>query len=518
MSRVRITSSGRNRYRWVVGSAGRLLVGSLVLAGLGAGAATALSDDALRDRARPAVVKVLVENGSGSGFVVNSAGDVVTNYHVVEGSSRFAVKQGDRQLPAERVREWPALDLALLRVPDAARHGMTPLKLAVSSPEDNGEHDVWAVGFPGVSDTLATSDTAEASFNDGTFSRWFDGTWGSGAVLKIVQHTADINPGNSGGPLLDACGRVLGVNTAGPRVSVSNTPGGPEIHAPSGTFWASFAGEMAVQLDALGVPYEAASDPCEAAVAGGGASSEQVADLERQIADLERRLQGGADAGASQALEEELERLRAELLELDRSARSGWLVTFGTMLGAIVLAMIVASIAFASFRRSLLQAAVRVQSGMSRVVSRSSKPTVRLAAGTHEGEVRTLRIGRAQNMDVTVAGRRVSRLHAELRPVPRGPTGERMYELTDCESTNGTFVLRDGDWEPVHREVVAPHDRVRLGDYESTPAALAAMATGASPQPREGSPGTEPAPGGQPRGVSVKRGAGGAVVPRSEGR
>ena len=515
MSSVRIASTGRSRRGCLFGSDAWLLIAPLALAAPGVGAATALSDDALRDGARSAVVKVLAENGSGSGFVVNATGHVVTNYHVVEGSSRFAVKQGDLQLPAELVEPWPAYDLALLRVPDTARHGMSALKLAVSSPEDNREHDVWAVGFPGVSDTLATSDTAEASFNDGTFSRWFDGTWGNGAVLRIVQHTADINPGNSGGPLLDACGRVLGVNTAGPIVSVSDTPGGPQIHAPSGTFWASFAGEVAEQLSALGVPYEAATDRCEAAVPGGGASSERVADLERQIANLERRLLESADPGASEALQVELEQLRAELEALDQS---GWLVTLGIALGVIVVATILTSITFVSFRRSLLQVAARAQSGMTRMVSRSSKPTVRLAARIHESEPRTFQIGRGRNMDVRVEGRKVSRLHAELHSVTRTSTGERMYELTDCESTNGTFVFRHGEWHRVHRDVVAPGDKVRLGDYESTPAALARMAARTSQSHREEIPRTKPNRGGQPQGVSVKRGAGGAVVPRSGGR
>ena len=508
-----VSSAGRGRTRpWDPASSLLLLL--LASSAIGASevnAATALSDDAVRDKGRAAVVKVLTQTGSGSGFVLNADGHVATNYHVVENiprPARIGVWQGgERVLPAELVDEllFPGQDLAILLVRDAARHGMTPLALATSPPEDNTDLTVWSVGYPGDSDTLAIQPVGVANLAGGTFSHRFEGRWGSSATVDIVQHSASINRGNSGGPLLDACGRVLGVNTAGPR---------DDRHA-QGIFWASFSAELAAVLDSEGISYETDTDACHAAVAGGGASSERVADLERQIADLELRLRESADPDASQALQAELERVRGELRALNRSR---WLVTLGTMLGVIVVAMIVASIAFASFRRSLLQAAARVQSGMSRVVSRSSKPTVRLAAGTHEGEVRTLRIGRAQNMDVTVEGRRVSRLHAELRPVPRGPTGERMYELTDCESTNGTFVLRDGDWQPVHREVVAPHDRVRLGDYESTPAALAAMATGASPQPREGSPGTEPAPGGQPRGVSVKRGAGGAVVPRSEGR
>ena len=498
--------------RELVELARRLLLGVCVVAVPCLNAATALSDGELKSKVRPSVVKVVTETGSGSGFVLNSDGDVATNYHVVEGERRFGVRQGDQQLPAELVRVDPGRDLAILRVADAARYGMTPIPLAISSPEANIDHSVWSVGFPGATDTLAISATGRPTFRPGGFSHWFDGTWGSGRVLKIVQHTAAISPGNSGGPVVDACGRVLGVNTAGPV--------GPR--PPEGTHWASFSGELAAVLDTLGIAYEAATDTCQVAVAEGGASSEQVEDLERQIADLERRLEGDSDA----ELEGELEQVRDELQramearqdELERiedDALTRWLVTVTVIVGVIALVIVIGTLAFASFRRSVLQAASRVQSGVSRVISRRGSAAVPLAVGARAAEARTLQIGRSQHMDVRIKWKGVSRQHAELRPVLEGSTGERTYELVDRDSTNGTFVFRNGDWYRIRRQVVSAQDHVRLGDYKSTPAALVEMAR---PTPESRWQRARSHQSDQPKGVSVKRSAGGSVVSRSRRR
>ena len=234
----------------------------LCFASGGAWAATTLDDAAMRERVAPAIVLLVVEEGFGSGFALNAQGHIVTNQHVVAGSLGILARQGGRSAPAEVVWSSKTLDLAVLRVRAGGLPGLRPLPLAVAPPEPL--LDVVAVGFPGAANAVTAANAP--SYNEGNVGRVVTGTWGSGA-LRIIQHSADINPGNSGGPLIDACGRVIGVNTGGASVSVSRAPGGPRIEAPSGVFWASFSGELADALDGLAIPYSASADACEAAPA-----------------------------------------------------------------------------------------------------------------------------------------------------------------------------------------------------------------------------------------------------------
>ena len=227
-----------------------------------ASAATTLDDAALRERIAPAMVLVLTDAGHGSGFLLNAQGHIATNHHVVADGGRIAARRGGRTAQAERVWHSEGLDLAVLRIRPSQLRGMRPLPLAVSPPDPL--LDVIAVGFPGAANAVTAADAP--TYNEGNVGRMVDGAWDS-EMLRIVQHSADINPGNSGGPLIDACGRVIGVNTGGAGVSVSQTPGGPRINAPSGLFWASFIGVLAERLDALSIPYETDAGGCEAAVA-----------------------------------------------------------------------------------------------------------------------------------------------------------------------------------------------------------------------------------------------------------
>ena len=202
-------------------AAGVLLAGALMTR-LG-GAATILDDQAFLDAVRPAVVQVVVDDGSGSGFVLNAGGHIATNHHVAAGSARFTVQQGARSARAELVWSSEALDLAVIRTHMA---GLRPLVLAVSPPPELT--DVTAVGFPGIANAVSISTAAEPTFSEGNIGRrvaW--GTWDGRTMLRIVQHTAQISPGNSGGPLMDGCARVVGVNTAIPAVTIENNPGGP---------------------------------------------------------------------------------------------------------------------------------------------------------------------------------------------------------------------------------------------------------------------------------------------------
>ena len=377
-------------------------------------AATTLDDAAMRQRVAPAIVLVIVEEGFGSGFVLNAQGHVATNHHVVANAERILLRQGERTAPASVVWASPRLDLAVLQLRGRGLPDLRPLPLAVTPPAPL--LDVVAVGFPGAANAVTAA--SAPSYNEGNVGRVVEGTWGLGR-LRIVQHSADINPGNSGGPLIDPCGRVIGVNTGGAGVSVSATPGGPRIDAPSGVFWASFIGELATALDSLSVPYAAATGTCEAAPAAAP----------------------GTD----------------------------W---FGTALVAAALAVVALLFAFASFRRNMALAAVRVRDGLSRRVP-AARPEPRDAGAAH---ARIIRIGRGRQVDVALPAKRVSRLHAELHITPSGDPNAPRYVIRDCNSTNGTRVFRHGRWQRLRTEAVETTDRVQFADFETTVAELLRLA------------------------------------------
>ena len=380
--------------------------------GQASSAATTLDDAAIRQRVAPAVVLLLVEEGFGSGFVLNSQGHIATNQHVVAGGGRIEARQDGRAALADVVWSSEALDLAVLRLRGDGLRGLRPLPLAVSPPAPL--LDVIAVGFPGAANAVTAA--SAPSYNEGNVGRVVEGTWGLGP-LRIVQHSADINPGNSGGPLIDACGRVIGVNTGGAAVSVSTAPGGPLIDAPSGVFWASFIGELADALDALDIPYASSASACEVAAA-------------------ERTWFGAAIlAGAIAA-------------------------------GALLLA-------FALFRRNMALAVERVRDGVSqrRPGRRPQEQRPEAPPGSVSAP-RRIRIGRGRGMDVTLPSAKASRLHAELEVAPAAQSSKPRYMLRDCNSTNGTRVFRKGRWVRIRAEAVQSADKVRFGDYETTVAEL----------------------------------------------
>ena len=418
-------------------------------------AATALDDAAMRQRVAPAIVLVIVEEGFGSGFVLNAQGHVATNHHVVANAERIILRQGERTAPARVVWSSPRLDLAVLQLRGRGLPGIRPLPLAVSPPAPL--LDVVAVGFPGAANAVTAA--AAPSYNEGNVGRVVEGTWGLGR-LRIVQHSADINPGNSGGPLIDVCGRVVGVNTGFAGVSVSTGPGGPRIEAPSGVFWASFIGELAAALDSLSVPYAAAAGSCEAAPAA--------------------------------------------------APGTNW---FGIALVAAALAVVALLFAFASFRRNVAVAAVRVRDGISRRVVPAARPE---SGESGAARPRRISIGRGRGVDVALPAKRVSRLHAELEVAPATDPNAPRYVLRDCNSTNGTRVFRHGRWERIHRETVQPTDRVQFADFETTVAELLRLAGSGSPSGTGGSAAKRTA--GDRLAGPVQRNPGtGEVMQRPEG-
>jgi putative serine protease PepD len=159
------------------------------------------------DSAAPGVVSVQAGLASGTGFVVNRDGTIVTNAHVVSDAETAQVSFGDsgRMIDAEVLGTDVSSDLAVLRVDPGSVDRLRPLPLADSDEVRVGDA-VVAVGNPFGLDRTATAGIVSAV---GREIRAPDGF----QIDQVIQTDAPINPGNSGGPLLDARGRVIGVNT-----------------------------------------------------------------------------------------------------------------------------------------------------------------------------------------------------------------------------------------------------------------------------------------------------------------
>ena len=173
---------------------------------------------ALYENASPSVVHVtnrnyvrfmdqpMPQNGTGTGFVYDDAGHIITNYHVIEDADEVIVTfSDDRAIEAEIVGEDPLNDLAVLRV-DVDDTLPPPLTLGDSSQLRVGQF-VVAIGNPfGLEQTLTTGVVS-------TLSRVIQSPQDNRFIGEVIQTDAAINPGNSGGPLLDLDGRVVGVNS-----------------------------------------------------------------------------------------------------------------------------------------------------------------------------------------------------------------------------------------------------------------------------------------------------------------
>jgi S1-C subfamily serine protease len=147
-----------------------------------------------------------VPRGTGSGFVWDAEGHIVTNYHVIEGATGAQVRLADgRVLPARLVGAAPSHDLAVLRV-DAGQDRPAAIPVGESAGLRVGQA-VLAIGNPFGLDWTLTTGIVSA------LDREIPGRGGA-TIEGLIQTDAAINPGNSGGPLIDSSGRLIGVNTA----------------------------------------------------------------------------------------------------------------------------------------------------------------------------------------------------------------------------------------------------------------------------------------------------------------
>jgi hypothetical protein len=214
------------------------------------------------DLVERSIVRVVI-GGHGTGWVV-SPGIVATNWHVTDGNTVFDIYPAGTNQEFRGELIWQGnsnRDIGLIRVPGLT---LTPFKLHT---EDAGRgSDAYTVGFPGLGDDLTGRANLNVSVYGGTIALVTENTYG----VRIVQHTNIVNAGNSGGPLLDDCGRVLGLTTWG----VENEQYSADF------IWASVhVSELANQMDTLGIPYETDNSPC----ATGGVSATGEEGLEQTI-------------------------------------------------------------------------------------------------------------------------------------------------------------------------------------------------------------------------------------------
>ena len=155
-----------------------------------------------------------VPQGTGSGFIWDDAGRVVTNYHVVRGAQEALVRLGDqRSFEARLVGASPEHDIAVLQI-DVPTDLPPPISIGSSDDLRVGQ-TVLAIGNPfGLDHTLTTGIVS-------ALNRTVENESG-GDIDNVIQTDAAINPGNSGGPLIDSAGRLIGINTM--------------IYSPSGAY------------------------------------------------------------------------------------------------------------------------------------------------------------------------------------------------------------------------------------------------------------------------------------------
>ena len=142
---------------------------------------------------------------TGSGFMIDDQGHVMTNAHVVEGASKIEVAFGDNNsVDAKLLGSDASTDVALLKV-KASKKFLKPLSLGDSSKLEVGDA-VVAIGNPFGLDRTVTTGIVSA------LQRQLEAPNGF-TINNVIQTDAAINPGNSGGPLLDSLGRVIGINS-----------------------------------------------------------------------------------------------------------------------------------------------------------------------------------------------------------------------------------------------------------------------------------------------------------------
>ena len=427
------------------------------------------------DRAEKSVVRIVTETnqgfGTGTGFVIDDRGHIATNVHVIEGGQQIkAIPPGANAMyDAEVIATSSQLDLAIVRV-----LGIDLPPITCSLAQLKTKQEVWAIGYPGGADrnTLARTPTVHR----GIIGRLFTGAWQRHSQnLRIIQHSASTNPGNSGGPLLDGCGRVIGVNTQASLVPIESlSEGVTRVPHNAGIFWSSHSEELARLARDNGIAIQVETQAC--LPADGAADS---------TGSLALKEAGRATERADQAHE----RADSVANRVDE-ARDQFLI-WGMLLG--LLTTVALALALRKPRQEIVRVinqggriaesmsqgisqgggriAKRISSGISQrgrglvlsgFDSRGNLVRIALSPDRFAGQRLGLSLGRHHNLvDEVVPDEYVSKRH--LRIAVR----EDRFYIEDLNSSNGTF-LNETRLSPFHPEPFDYGATVALGNLKFT--------------------------------------------------
>ncbi len=398
---------------------------------------------------------------SGSGTVITANGHILTNHHVIKGSRRLLVVSEFSTEPqaAEVVWKSSTKDLAVIKV-----SGLDLPAATLFSGELKKTAVVRAIGYPGVSDMGSMA--LDATVTPGEISRIFPSPQTDWNVT-IVQHTAGINPGNSGGPLFDNCGRVVGVNTAGPSRDSEDTN------------WASHINEsiraLRGQPELRGIAFTEDATPCVSVTGGSdpaaanaaaeanlqAESAQQGAQQAQQQAESATQTAQEAQAQADQATQAVEEALQATRMT-------------NTLIALVAVVTFVAlGLALRKPRREIIRVAGQMVEPLSRLAQsvRRGKPAIALTGFDAQGQPVALRLSRTDLnrqqggftvgqhpllVDQVLNGERLSKRHARFS----GSHGSVFVE--DLNSSNGTSVngVACPPFQPVQ---IRPGDMVDVG-------------------------------------------------------
>ncbi|WP_291289685.1 trypsin-like peptidase domain-containing protein [Enorma sp.] len=170
--------------------------------------------EAVAAKALPSVVSISAvnersgEGGIGSGVILDTDGNVLTNHHVIEGATTIYVEVNEESYEAELVGADASSDLAVVKIKDIDKGQLTPIEVGDSNDITVGEW-VMAIGSPFGNEQSVSTGIVSALYR----STALRGTSGTSIYANMIQTDAAINPGNSGGALVNAEGQLIGINS-----------------------------------------------------------------------------------------------------------------------------------------------------------------------------------------------------------------------------------------------------------------------------------------------------------------